>query len=74
MASHTEITLLTMQSQTESGKSLGPMMISNHSKETQVKVVWACIKIIRASGQCKEGEKGANKRSVGRTTSLNGQG
>ena len=51
LASHTEITSLTMQSERESGKPLGPMMISwpdlNHSKETQVKVVRACIKIIR---------------------------
>ena len=52
----------------------------------QVKVIWACIKIIRMyqdhqglqrqfyEEQCKEGEEGADKRSVGRIISLSGQG
>ena len=71
-----------MQSETESGRKLGPMMTSfNHGKETQVKVVWACIKISKAcqgkrqsyKEQCKEGEEEAVKKSVGRMTSLSGQ-
>ena len=71
-----------MQSETESGRPLGPMITSfNHGKEMQVKVVWACIKISRScqgkrqsyKEQCKEGEEEAVKNSVGRITCLSGQ-
>ena len=50
------------------------MMTSfNHGKETQVKVVWACIKISRAcqgkrqsyKEQGKEGEEEAVKKALG---------
>ena len=71
MACHTETTSPMMQSETESGKPLGTMIYLNHSKETQVKVVWVCIKI---SGACQDNftrnsarreKKGPTKEALG---------
>ena len=71
-----------MQSETESGRKLGPMMTSfNHRKETQVKWfghVSRSAGLAKAKGksykeQCKEGEEEAVKKIVGRITSLSGQ-
>ena len=50
MAFHTETTSLTTQSETDRiRQTFGPYDdIFKHGKETQVKVVWVCIKISRA--------------------------
>ena len=79
LASHTEITSLTMQSD-RIGQTIGPYddILTTVKKR---KLKWFGY-VSRSSGfaktilkeQCKEEEEGADKRSVGRTISLNGQG